>query len=229
MRKNLAKASVHSLNSAIAAERSNAKTIHRKSGRPSAEQVSAINQAILAAATQCFLAKGYAGTSMDAIAAAAGISKGTLYNRHAEKDSLLRLVVQDRVAAWSAMSARLDSKLGDTIEKRLKQHGKTLAVWGSSTEVRTLRRLLDGAPDSAHIHNELLYANMVDYLAREIREFTRKDGRPARNPERVATILMATLDGWLRREGTLRTVSQREAINFANHTIDFLIAARSRW
>ena len=52
-----------------------------KKGRPTADQVLAIERAILNAAMERFLADGYNGASMDAIAIAVGVSKGTLYSR----------------------------------------------------------------------------------------------------------------------------------------------------
>src|SRR5579862_5125839 len=70
-------------------------------GRPTADRVCEINRAILEAATKCFLDFGYEGASMDAIAAAARISKVTLYARY-QKESLFQAVVQDRLATWWA-------------------------------------------------------------------------------------------------------------------------------
>jgi Bacterial regulatory proteins, tetR family len=52
-----------------------------KKGRPTADQVLAIERAILNAAMERFLADGYNGASMDAIAIAVGVSKGALYSR----------------------------------------------------------------------------------------------------------------------------------------------------
>ncbi|MEU7812433.1 TetR/AcrR family transcriptional regulator [Pseudonocardia sp. NPDC049154] len=44
--------------------------------------------AILAAATDCFLADGYAGASMDRVAERAGVSKQTVYGHFGGKESL---------------------------------------------------------------------------------------------------------------------------------------------
>jgi TetR/AcrR family transcriptional repressor of mexJK operon len=46
--------------------------------------------AIMDAATTLFLRKGYAGTSMDEIAALAGVSKQTIYTHFSDKERLLR-------------------------------------------------------------------------------------------------------------------------------------------
>jgi TetR/AcrR family transcriptional repressor of mexJK operon len=52
--------------------------------------------AILEAAKQLFPARGFDGVSMDAIAAAAGVSKLTLYSHFSDKDTLFREAVQAR-------------------------------------------------------------------------------------------------------------------------------------
>ena len=49
---------------------------------------------ILDVARDCFLAEGYAATSMSTIAARLGGSKGTLYNYFKNKEDLFAAVVQ---------------------------------------------------------------------------------------------------------------------------------------
>src|SRR3954454_24296183 len=50
-------------------------------------------KAIVGAATTTFLKKGYLGTSMDEIAALAGVSKQTVYKHFADKERLFSEVV----------------------------------------------------------------------------------------------------------------------------------------
>lgn len=52
-------------------------------------------QQILAGAMQVFLARGYAGTSMDRVAAAAGVSKATVYSYFQDKESLFAALVRE--------------------------------------------------------------------------------------------------------------------------------------
>lgn len=49
---------------------------------------------ILNGALQEFLARGYSGTSMDRVAATAGVSKPTVYNHFQDKEGLFRALVQ---------------------------------------------------------------------------------------------------------------------------------------
>ncbi len=58
-------------------------------------------RAILDAATTLFLREGYLATSMDQIAAAASVSKQTVYKQFADKQSLFREIVTGTVAEVS--------------------------------------------------------------------------------------------------------------------------------
>lgn len=56
-------------------------------------------EAILQAACTLFLDQGYAGTSMDAVAAAAGVSKLTVYSHFGDKDGLFHAAVRHTCSA----------------------------------------------------------------------------------------------------------------------------------
>jgi TetR/AcrR family transcriptional repressor of mexJK operon len=68
-----------------------------RAGRPkSAEK----RQAILDAATPLFLEKGLQGASMDAVAAAAGVSKQTVYSHFQNKEALFSACIKAKVASY---------------------------------------------------------------------------------------------------------------------------------
>jgi AcrR family transcriptional regulator len=52
---------------------------------------------IVQAAREVFMEQGYAGASMDAIAAAAGVSKPTVYNHFADKQQLFAQMLSDTI------------------------------------------------------------------------------------------------------------------------------------
>jgi AcrR family transcriptional regulator len=66
-----------------------------RGGRPRIADLEKPNDDILAAAAELFLQHGFDGTSMDAIAGSAGISKRTLYSRHRDKSSLFNTVIYE--------------------------------------------------------------------------------------------------------------------------------------
>ncbi|MDB9519670.1 TetR/AcrR family transcriptional regulator [Roseofilum reptotaenium CS-1145] len=61
---------------------------------PEAKPLSDKAQQILNGAMQEFLAHGYAGTSMDRVAATAGVSKATVYSHFGDKEGLFAALVQ---------------------------------------------------------------------------------------------------------------------------------------
>lgn len=69
-----------------------------RGGRPSRADALRLRQRILEVATELFLAQGYGSTSIEAVAAHAGISKRTLYHRFDDKSALFAAVVHEIIA-----------------------------------------------------------------------------------------------------------------------------------
>jgi AcrR family transcriptional regulator len=65
----------------------------RRGGRPSLEEAAQLERDIHEAALEQFLEHGYEGTSLDAIASAAGTTKATLYARFGSKEALFSAVL----------------------------------------------------------------------------------------------------------------------------------------
>jgi TetR/AcrR family transcriptional regulator, mexJK operon transcriptional repressor len=71
-------------------------------------------EAIARAALRLFVRDGYERTSVDAIAAEAGVSKRTIYNRYGDKENLLLSVVSDTYRAMiAAFTEILDMHLSE--------------------------------------------------------------------------------------------------------------------
>ena len=70
----------------------------QRTKRTQRERSEATTGEVLAAARELFAEEGYAGTSLDAIAAAAGLTKGAVYHHFANKREVFRAVyVQERL------------------------------------------------------------------------------------------------------------------------------------
>lgn len=105
--------------------------------------------AVLDAARTLFLQKGYAGTTIEEIAALAGLAKRTVHNNYADKDALFTeiVVVVIAYAEEFAGAVRQESMAGITaadIEPTLHDLGRRLALGIVRPEVVALRRLLIG-------------------------------------------------------------------------------------
>jgi TetR/AcrR family transcriptional regulator, mexJK operon transcriptional repressor len=74
-------------------------------------------EAIAAAALRLFLRDGYERTSVDAIAAEAGVSKRTIYNRYGDKENLFLSVLRDTYDSMMAtFRGIVDKHLGDVTD-----------------------------------------------------------------------------------------------------------------
>jgi AcrR family transcriptional regulator len=79
---------------------------------------------ILGAAEELFATHGFAKTTVDEIAAAAGVSKGLVYDHYTSKEALLAAVWERLVGAWTenALTTKLaDGSIADGIGEALRR------------------------------------------------------------------------------------------------------------
>lgn len=100
--------------------------------------------AIVAGATEAFLANGYDRTSVDDIAAAAGVVKRTVYNVFGDKEHLFQAVLLEAIDTAESYAERLSTVRVDTSdpEGALIEIARDLAESIVGTRVVPLRRLL---------------------------------------------------------------------------------------
>ncbi len=108
-----------------------------------ASAADARRQAYIAAAQRLFFTHGYGGTSMNAIAAAVGGSKTTLWNLFPSKLALFEAVVDTVVADYgSALTVDLDS--APSVEAALIRMGDAIMDTIMSEPITELHRLVMG-------------------------------------------------------------------------------------
>ena len=105
--------------------------------------------AVFEAARKLFLEHGYSGTTMEQIAAAAGLTKRTLYNNYGDKHALFTQIIADVLAYVERFARGLDAQLSvetvaPNVRKTLEAVGERLALAILRPEVIALRRLLIG-------------------------------------------------------------------------------------
>ena len=90
---------------------------------------------IVAAALDCFLASGFAGTRIEDVARQAGVSKGAIYLYFSAKEDLFRAVVRagivPRIEQAEAALADFEGSAQELLSSLL--HGLLLDFWGSSS------------------------------------------------------------------------------------------------
>lgn len=116
-------------------------------------------QRILLAAAERFRVNGYRGTSLNDVAARAGVSHGSVYTYWADREALFGTLARDATAAVEAQRRRLPTEpAGDAVDRWVDgwmsvvdRHGSVLYVWqhevgGPGLEQLTAQRdhALDG-------------------------------------------------------------------------------------
>lgn len=97
--------------------------------------------AILAVAARSFLEHGYAGTTMSAIAATLGGSKGTLWSYFPSKEELFAAVLDAATTAYRASLAEILDPCGE-LEPTMRRLGIKLLEKVTSPEAIALHRLV---------------------------------------------------------------------------------------
>jgi TetR/AcrR family transcriptional repressor of mexJK operon len=129
------------------------------------------NRAILEAATKVFLRNGYVGTSMDEIAALAGVSKQTVYKHFVDKEALFSelVVATVRAASDPVHDELLSLQESGDIEADLRDLARRQLARVMQPQILQLRRLVIGEagrfPDLGRTFYELGPGRTIATLA----------------------------------------------------------------
>jgi TetR/AcrR family transcriptional repressor of mexJK operon len=150
-------------------------------------------QAIMAAATALFLRDGYRNTSMDQVAADAGVSKQTVYKQFADKEQLFRDIVLGVTANSEAIITDMTSvlrgpEIASPAELRavLTDLARRYIDGVLQPHVLALRRLViaeaERFPDLARAYFEQAPARGIEVIAGALRAYTERGLLTADDP-----------------------------------------------
>jgi TetR/AcrR family transcriptional regulator, mexJK operon transcriptional repressor len=141
-------------------------------------------RAILDAATELFLSEGFAGASMESIAARARVSKPTVYQHFADKQRLFAQIVRDTIDRFTEpfYDEIVNVTDGGDVQEHLRDLARRLLTAVMQPQLLRLRRLIIGE------------AGRFPELGRTFEE---------RGPDRAIAALTATFER-LAEKGTLR-------------------------
>ena len=115
-----------------------------ETGQPVVGRSARKRQAILHAARDLFLQRGYAGASMDEVAAMAAVSKVTIYRHFSDKHTLFVAVVTDAIEEAKAGSQTLVDQLGTStdIELDLRDFARRHVALVTQPHLMQMRRMI---------------------------------------------------------------------------------------
>ena len=130
-----------------------------------AERLSHMNNrmAMLAAAHRLFSERGFDGASVDAIAAAAGVSKPTVYRHFESKGSLFNAALQSVLEKLPSAEEIVLERRGP-FRQRLIAIAHDVLLLGTGPLMVSLHRMLTLPMDSASHHDQFWDANLQPYL-----------------------------------------------------------------
>ncbi|REE97460.1 TetR/AcrR family transcriptional regulator [Thermomonospora umbrina] len=137
-------------------------------------------KAIVEAATETFLRKGYPGTSMDEIAGSASVSKQTVYKHFADKETLFTHVITAMLAETDQQNQAAVQTLGDTDDpaRGLQELARRFLASIRAPRVLQLRRLViaeaERFPELGRAYWESGFERGITTLAEGFRRLTER-------------------------------------------------------
>ncbi|HTH27815.1 MAG TPA: TetR/AcrR family transcriptional regulator [Sphingobium sp.] len=201
----------------------------RRRGRPTADDVAAIDEALQEAAQIQFLQAGYEAATMDSIAATAAVSKGTLYARYATKEALFRSVVKSQFAALDKRASQENHRLPVDFERRLRWHAGTLVNSALWPEYKIFCALINSAsttfPDMAQLRYEIGAEATVKFLAGDMSASFDGPDREKIDWQAYAIMIVNSIGGWYLAESSVREVPLDEATALCEKTVRVVLGS----
>lgn len=203
-------------------------------GRPSAAQLAAISETILAAAQALFLTDGYANTTMEGVAASAGVGKATLYARYATKQALFEAIFSARMEAWRSADLQVGEPTNaddPDIAPWLRQRALSILHALRDPEIRAFDQLMvSEAPRFPELARAFHDGHMLNVrLLAERLAKAQGEAAPSARLLLIAKLFASALIGWIRQEGAVGGVSDAACEAAADTLADVFLQGRGAW
>jgi len=177
-------------------------------GRPTREEAEARDARLLDVATSLFMERGFDGTSIDAVAEAAGVSKPTVYARYRDKRDLFAAVLRGRIRKWLApVSAAAEAQATETGPKSIKttlhELSRHMLAYTLAPEAGALQRILSAQavqfPELAKLANEEGWLRAVRAVSSLLGQAAARGQIKVDDPELAADIFLNLVLGHCKR------------------------------
>jgi len=215
-----------------------ASTPERLAGPAAGRDPGGKRAAIVRAATELFLRQGYQATRTEQIAAAAAVSKQTVYNQFGDKETLFRDIVLGVTATAEAFAAELTDTLATLhdpadLEPTLRSLARRYLAAVTNPQVLALRRLVISEalrlPALAAAYYERAPAHILTALAEQMGRLAERGLLRAGDPQLAAEDFAFLLVGRHLDEGMFHTREQAptadSVAHAADHAVDVFLAA----
>jgi TetR/AcrR family transcriptional regulator, mexJK operon transcriptional repressor len=173
-------------------------------GRPTREEAVRRDARLLEVATTLFMERGFDGTTIDAVAETAGVSKPTVYARYRDKRDLFAAVLRGRIRDWLApLSAAAEAQATESnpksAETTLHELSRHMLAHASMPECATLQRILAAQavqfPELAKLAHEDGWLRGVRGVAILLQQFAARGEISVGDPELAADLFLNLLLG----------------------------------
>jgi TetR/AcrR family transcriptional regulator, mexJK operon transcriptional repressor len=177
-------------------------------GRPTREEAEARDVRLLDVATRLFMERGFDGTSIDAVAEAAGVSKPTVYARYHDKRDLFAAVLSGRIRKWLApLSAAAEAHAVEGSSKSVKttlhELSRHMVAYTLAPEAGALQRILSAQavhfPELAKTANEEGWLRAVRGVSSILRQSAARGQIKVDDPELAADMFLNLVLGHAKR------------------------------
>jgi TetR/AcrR family transcriptional repressor of mexJK operon len=177
-------------------------------GRPTREEAEVRDVRLLEVATHLFMQRGFDGTSIDAVAEAAGISKPTVYARYHDKRDLFAAVLRKRIRDWlaplsTAAEAQATEAKPKSIKTTLDELSRHMVAYTLAPEAGALQRIISAQavqfPELAKLANEEGWLRAVRGVSSILRQSAARGQIKVDDPELAAHIFLNLVLGHSKR------------------------------
>lgn len=188
-------------------------------------------EGILDVARDCFLAEGYAATSMSTIAARLGGSKGTLYNYFRSKEELFAAVMERQCGELAETLFDVRATTGG-MESRLKHFARNFLLRLMDPQSLALQRLVMGEggrfPEIGRVFYEsgpkLVMARMAEFIRADMDAGRLRRADPMTAAQQLKDLAISGVY-WPRLWGVLPDFSNDDAEAQADRAVDTFLRA----
>jgi TetR/AcrR family transcriptional regulator len=156
----------------------------------------AVRERLLACATQLFTRKGYTGTTVREMVAAAGVTKPVLYYYFQNKEGIYLELIRGAFAKLDAILESSRSERGNAIEKLLRLCNQVLSLFEEKIEVAKLMYSISyGPPQGAPFFDfDSHHVKFHEAVRRLIREGMRQGEFKKGNVEDIMWSIMGAVN-----------------------------------